>query len=143
MNQDVNQNQDFKYIIQDTSHIYFGKELTYEELMEHNDIPFKFKAIISAYVSKDVPLQKKLVQHLLDMDESSFTYQIYKQLKMEVRIFYKEEKKSLGGKTKEHWVHKAYPFTAFQEEYGEKVRNGSVSVEDIVISKLALMFINI
>lgn len=143
MDQSMNQNQDFKYIIQDTSHIYFGKELTYEELMEHNDIPFKFKAIISAYVSKDVPLQKKLVQHLLDMDETSFTFQIYKQLKMEVRIFYKEEKKIFGGKRKEHWVHKSCSFLELKEKYSENVRNATVLVEDVAISKLALMFISI
>lgn len=143
MNDNMEKNQDFKYIIQDTSHVYFGKELTYEELMEHNDIPFKFKAIISAYVSKDVTLQKKMIQHLLDMDEKSFTYQIYKQLKMEVRVFYKEEKKTLGGKKKEHWVHKTCPFVNFMEQYRDDVREEKITVEDIAVSKLALMLISI
>ena len=46
-------NDDFKYVIQDTGHVYFGKELTYQEILDKEDVPFKFKAIISAYVSKD------------------------------------------------------------------------------------------
>ena len=25
-------NDDFKYVIQDTGHVYFGKELTYQEI---------------------------------------------------------------------------------------------------------------
>lgn len=136
-------NSDFKYIIQDTSHVYFGKELTYKELMEHNDVPFKMKAIISTYISKDVPLEKKLVDHLLCMDETGFSYQIFSQLKMEIRIFYKEEKKTLLKKTKEHWVHKTCTFASFVANERQAVLDGRVSIEDVVISKFALMLISI
>lgn len=139
---ELNTNDDFKYIMQDTSHVYFGKELTYEEMMAHNDIPFKFKAIISTYVSKDVPLQKKMVDHLLSMDTNSFTYQVYNHIKMEVKIFYKEEKE-IFGKKKEHWVHKNCTLASFVEKYRESVIAGEVAIEDIAISKLALMMISL
>ncbi len=140
---ELNTNDDFKYVMQDTSHVYFGKELTYEEMMEHNDIPFKFKAIISTFVSKDVPLQKKMVDHLLYMDTSSFTYQVYNHIKMEVKIFYKEEKVIFGKKTKEHWVHKTCTLASFVEKYRASVIAGEVVIEDISISKLALMMLSL
>ena len=34
------QEDDFKYIIQDTNCIYFGKELTYNEMMKRDDLQF-------------------------------------------------------------------------------------------------------
>lgn len=143
MPENLNANDDFKYVLQDTSHVYFGKELTYEEMMERDDVPFKFKAIISNYVGKDTSLNQKMVEHLLHMDKDSFTYQIYNQLKMEVKIFYKEEKRTLWKKKKEHWVHKTCTFASFVEKYRENVIAGKIAVEDISISKLALMIVSI
>ena len=46
------QNNDFKYVIQDTNCVYFGKELTYAEIMDKEDVPFKFKAVISAHIAR-------------------------------------------------------------------------------------------
>ncbi len=44
------QNDDFKYVIQDTGCVYFGRELTYTEMMAREDVPFKFKAIINGHI---------------------------------------------------------------------------------------------
>ena len=33
---------DFKYVLQDTNCVYFGRELTYAEMMDREDVPFKF-----------------------------------------------------------------------------------------------------
>lgn len=139
----VQQNDDFKYILQDTSHIYFGKELTYAEMMEREDIPFKFKVIIGNYVAKDVPLEKKMTEHLLEMDTSGFLYHIYSQIRMEVKIFYKEEKKSFGKKKKERWVHKTCKLASFVEDYRQDVKDGRIAIEEIEISKLALMIVSL
>jgi hypothetical protein len=136
-------NDDFKYIIQDTNSVYFGKELTYAEMLESEELPFKFKAIISNYISKDTDLNVKMTDHILNMGDDEFTKQIYEQLKMTVRVYYKTEKKGLGGKTKEKWVHKACPFKKFKEEYRDEIENGNVMIEDVSISKLALMVISI
>lgn len=136
-------NDDFKYIIQDTNCVYFGKELTYAEMLEKDEVPFKFKAIISAYVSKDTDLNVKMTDHILNMSNNEFSMRIYEQLKTTIRVYYKTEKKGLGGRTKEKWVHKACSVKKFAQEYGDGIRNGDVAVEDISISKLALMAISI
>lgn len=140
---DVQQNNDFKYVIQDTNCVYIGRELVYTEMMEMDEVPFKLKAIINAYVSKDTDLNAKMTDHLLNMASDEFSYRIFEQLKMTVRVCYKNRKRGLGGKIKEKWVHKAYPLKQFCSECRDKVRDGIMMVEDISISKLALMVISI
>ena len=80
-------NDDFKYVIQDTGHVYFGKELTYQEIRDKEDVPFKFKAIISAYVSKDTTVDVKLTDHIMTVHKDAFSYRIFQQLKMQIRFF--------------------------------------------------------
>lgn len=137
------QNDDFKYVIQDTGSVYFGKELTYTEMMEREDVPFKFKAIISMHIARDTDLNKRMADHILELDTESFTYRIFEQLKLAVRVCYKEEKRSFTGRKKKKWVHKTCPIRQFCAEYKDWVRMREMVIEDISISKLALMIINI
>lgn len=136
-------NNDFKYIMQDTSHIFFGKELSYAEMMELDDVPFKFKAIIGSYFSKDTELTNKMIDHLLQMKKEEFSYRIFEQLKLQVRLFYKEEKMGLFGQKKEKWIHKTCKMQDFLQNYKEMVEKGEATIEDISISKLGLMTISI
>ena len=136
-------NNDFKYILQDTGHIYFGKELTYQELLDKEDVPFKFKAIISSYFSKDVDMGIKMSDHILTIDTGTFSYRIYEQLKLEIRIFYQDISKNKLGRKKEKWLHKTCSLKQFLDNYAVEVLNGKVMIEDISISKLALMAISI
>lgn len=137
------QNDDFKYVLQDTSTVYFGKELSYTEMMARDDVPFKFKAIINGQIAKDTDLDQKMAAHILEIDIQSFTYRIFEQLKLSVRICYKTQTNGLLGKKKEKWVHKTCPIRQFCTEYRDKVRAHEMMIEDLSISKLALMVINI
>ena len=136
-------NNDFKYVIQDTGHIFFGKELTYAEMMDRNDVPFKFQAIIGSYISKDADLSNRIVDHLMKITKEEFSYRIYDQLKLQVRFFYKEEKTGLLGQKKEKWVHKTSKMQEFLQNYKEMVEREEATIEDISISKLGLMTISI
>lgn len=136
-------NNDFKYILQDTGHIYFGKELSYQEMMDMEEVPFKFKAIIGSYFSKDTQLSGKMTEHLFKIKQDEFSYRIYEQLKVQVRFFYKEEKRGLFGQKKEKWVHKTCKMKDFLQNYKEMTEKGEATIEDISISKLALMTISI
>lgn len=137
------QNDDFKYIIQDTGNVYFGRELSYTEMMARDDVPFKFKAIINGHIAKDTDLEQTISAHMLEIDTNSFTYRIFEQLKLAVRVCYKTQKSGLFGAKKEKWVHKACPIKQFCAEYRDKVKAHEAVIEDISISKLALMVINI
>lgn len=137
------QNNDFKYVIQDTNCIYFGRELTYTEMMDKEDVPFKFKAVISAHIAREIDLDKKMADHLLEIAESAFSYRIFEQLKLTVRVCYKVSAKGFGGKIKEKWVHKACSVGQFCREYRDKTMQGEVMIEDFSISKLALLALSI
>lgn len=136
-------NNDFKYVIQDTGNIYFGKELSYAEMMDREDVPFKFQAIIGSYFSKDIELSDRIVDHLMKITKDEFSYRIYDQLKLQVRFFYKEEKMGLFGQKKVRWVHKTCKMQEFLQKYKEMVEIGEAIIEDISISKLGLMTISI
>lgn len=135
--------QDFKYVIQDTNCVYFGKELTYAEMMDKDDVPFKFKAVISSHIARDTELDRKMADHILQMSEKEFSYRIFEQLKLTVRICYKIQKKSLGGKVKDKWIHKACTLRQFCSVYRSQVMEGDMIIEDFSISKLALMALSI
>ena len=137
------QNDDFKYVIQDTGSVYFGRELTYTEMMKRDDVPFKMKAIINVHIAKDTDLNKKMSEHILAIDTDSFTYSIFEQLKLSVRVCYQTEGKNIFGRKKEKWVHKICTIKQFCTEYREAVKEQKVMIEDISVSKLALMIINI
>lgn len=136
-------NNDFKYILQDMSHVFVGKELTYDEIVKNEDVPFKFKAIIQSYFLKDTSLDVKMSDHVLTMENTSFSYQVYVQLKLQVRLFYKEQKKGFAGKVKESWTHKTFAIKDITPEIVEAISNNEMIVEDMSISKLALMTISV
>ena len=140
---EMQNNNDFKYVIQDTNCVYFGKELTYAEMMDKEDVPFKFKAVISAHIARDTDLNRKMTDHILQVSDQEFSYRIFEQLKLTVRVCYKVQKKGFGGKTKDKWIHKAYSFGQFCSNYRVQVANGEMMIEDFSISKLALMALNI
>lgn len=131
--------EDFKYVIQDINSMYFGKELKYSEMLDREDVPFKFKAVIHEYVQKDTDIDNSMARHLVQISNNEFTFKVFEQLKMSVRICYKVEKKSFTGKIKEKWEHKVCSLKQFCDMYREDVKNGNVQIEDISISKLALM----
>ena len=142
-NMDTQNKDDFKYVIQDTNCVYFGRELTYAEMMDKDDIPFKFKAVISAHIARDTDLDIKMADHILQISDKEFSYRIFERLKLTIRVCYKTQKKGFGGKIKEKWVHNACPFGKFCDEYRSQVADGDVMIEDFSISKLALMALNI
>ena len=136
------QNDDFKYVIQDTGCVYFGRALTYTEMMASEDVPFKFKAIINGHIGKDTDLNQTIAAHVLGIDTASFTYRIFEQLKLTVRVCYQTKKQGLFGKSRERWIHKACPIKQFCAEYRDQVKAHQMMIEDISISKLALMVIS-
>lgn len=135
-----NNTDDFKYVLQDVGHLYIGKQLSYNEILKKEDVAFKFKAIIQTYIIKDTDLDQKMSHHILEITKEEFSYQIYEQLKLQIRIFYKEE---AGRKRKEKWIHKTCKLDEFCKEYRQAVIEGKAMIEDISISKLALMTISI
>ena len=73
---------DFKYIMQDVTHVYIGARYTYRELIEAEDVPFKIKKMINQYIEPELHGEDLSIEsHFYYMDGSGFAYQTFLQLK--------------------------------------------------------------
>ena len=107
--------------------------------LDLKEVAFKFKAVINTYIQKEIDLNMKMVDHLAHISKEDFSYLVYDQLKLQVRFYYGVEKKNLFGKVKTKWIHTSCKWKDFVETYQDKVRSGEVTIEDVSISKFALM----
>ena len=98
--------RDFKYVMQDTSHVFMGGRMTYEDMMTWDDTPFKIKAIINKYFTgKD---ENSLAETIRVLEQEDFRYQILKQLKIKIKAGTYITKKNMFGKAQEKYVSKLY-----------------------------------
>ncbi len=131
--------EDYKYCMQDVSHLYIGSKYTLDELLEDEDIPFKFRLVVERYILPEADLTDTLETHLYYLEEKSFNVKIYRQLKARVRVNLLQEKKRLGGGTRKEYVTRQLPVEQLVKlSVPEKEQVGLV-VQELVLSKLALM----
>lgn len=133
--------EDFKYVMLDTAFLYLGAKYSYGEMLENEDIPFKFRATIERYILPEMDPETTLESHFYHMDNKEFSYKTFRQLKIKVKVSRLVEKKGfLGlGKKKRVYVSELIPldkFVVMSKE--EKERNG-IMIQEIVVNKLAMM----
>lgn len=126
--------RDFKYMMQDTSHIYLGGRMTYEDMMEWEDVPFKIKAIINKYFVGEE--DTGLAETLKSLEEDDFRYQILKQLKIKIKAGTYQMKKNWRGKDEKKYVSKVYHLDEYIQLSGTE---NPLITEEFIFSKLALM----
>ncbi len=85
-------NKDYKHIIQDFSNIYLGGRLSYGEMMDMEDIPFKLKTVLAHYMLKEVDKDTTPENHIFYMDKDSMSYMVYKKLRARflLNVFYED-----------------------------------------------------
>ena len=133
------QYEDFKYFMQDVNALYIGAYYNYGELMENEMVPFKLKSIIEHYIMKDTQADTTLESQFYYMTGEEFSYRTYMQLKAKVKVCMYVERKSLFGKEKTAYKNKIIPLSEFvQMNLAQKKKYG-VKVQEIILSKLAMM----
>lgn len=130
---------DYKYVMQDTGTISFGAKYSYKDLIHDEDVPFKFKTIIERYLCKDLDMDTTLESHLYYMEQDGFTYECFLQLKSKVKINVLTEKKSLFGKKKKVYTTQIMSLKEFTEKDILWKKENHVFIQELIISKLALM----
>lgn len=133
------QDNDFKYYMQDTSRLYFGARYNYVELIEHEMVPFKFKSIIEHYIMKDTQPDTSLESQFYYMTPEMFSYKTYMQLKTRVKVCLLVEKKSLFGNPKMVYRNKVFTLEEFVKMNLAQKKKYGVKIQEIVLSKLAMM----
>lgn len=133
--------EDYKYVMLDTAYLYLGAKYSYGELMENEDIPFKLHTILERYILPEMDAETTMESHFYFMDKKEFSFKTYQQLKIKVKVSKLVTKKPFLGIGKPKRVYRAevIPLAQFVEmPKAEKERDG-ILIQEIVISKLALM----
>ena len=130
--------EDFKYSMQDTNRVYVGCKYTFEELLDEEDLLFKFRLVVERYILPQSDPEDTLESHLYYLGPDSFTVKLYRRLKARVKVSVIEERKSLFGKPKKQYVSKMIGIDELVNiPPGQKERQGMV-VQELSVSKLAL-----
>ena len=138
MNNIVNED-DFKYYMQDIERNYFGARYNYNEILANEMAPFKFKIIITKYLKDEIDLDTKLESHFYYIKPETFDYQIYKQLKTRIRVLEYKRSDDQGKGFKE----KIYTIEQLARISPEEKEKSGMIIREVFISKLALFAFSI
>lgn len=124
-------NREFKAVVQDTTHVYIGAQMSVRELMMYEDVPFKVKAIFNKFFGEEEQLDTGIATLMGGVSKDSFLYQVCKQLRLKFKVGQYVEKR---GKK----VYKSNSYTL--DEFIDIHASGEeIFDEEIVFNKLALL----
>ncbi len=121
--------QDFKYILQDLSKTMIGARFTYGELMEQERVPFKFQTIIDRLILPCLTEDMEIGEHLLHMTKEDKNFRIYVNLKTKVRYYTPSDKGGFEMRTVT-----LQELTKAAEHWDERAM-----IHEVILSNLALM----
>lgn len=132
MNVEGTENRDYKYVLQDVSYVYLGAKFTYDELLEEEEVPFKIKKLVNAYIKQDVKDDNVTIEsHFYKMEPKGFLYQTFLQLKTKVKF-------SLYSEKKKHFITETMKLQDFAKIAPQEKEKQQILIQEIMISKLAL-----
>ncbi len=137
--------EDYKYVMQDMGNIYLGAKYTYEELIENEDVTFKLRTIMQKYILAETKMEPAttLESHFYFLEPKGFVFEVLKQLKVKVKYMEVVEKDGLLGKKREVYETQTVKIDKFAEISAAEKEKRGVIVQEIGISKLALMAFNL
>lgn len=131
--------EDYKYSMQDTGRIYVGCKYTFAELLDEENILFKFRLVMEKYVLDKADREDTLETHLYYLAPDSFLVKLYEQMRARVKVNVIEEKKSIFGSRKKQYVTKQLSIGQLTAiDPAQKEKQGLV-IQELSVSKLALM----
>ena len=123
-----------KYIMQDVGTLYVGTKYTFEEILESEEIPFKFRLLCERYLLPEADREDTLETTLYYLDPKSFVVKILKQLKSKVKVNVLVEKKDKTEyTTKNLTIEELVAITATDKE------SQGMVIQELAVSKFALM----
>ncbi len=131
--------EDFKYMLQDVSRIYIGAKYTYRELMHNPEMAFKFKSVIEHYLLKETDPDTSLESDFYYMEPGSFSYRTYEQLKIKLKISVLVERPGRQGKSERVYREKTVTLEEFAAIPLPRKKRDGIVVQELILSKLALV----
>jgi hypothetical protein len=133
--------EDYKYTMQDASSLYVGAKYTLAEILDNEEINFKFRLIVEKYIIPEADAEDTLETHLYYLDSKSFLVKLYEQMKVRVKVSIIQEKKTLGGRSKKRYVTKTLKVPELANMNVEEKEKCGVVIQELKVSKLAIMTI--
>lgn len=137
------QNNDFKYFMQDTGNIYLGAKFSYTEILGQEMVTFKYKSIVEHYIFKDTDPETTLESQLYYMTQDQYSYKTYMQLKAKVKVSMMVQKRTLFGKPKMAYDNRVVKLDELVSMNLAKKKQCGLIVQELVLSKLAIMAFSI
>lgn len=131
--------EDYKYVLQDTYHIFIGAQYTIEELIDNEDIPAKLRIVLERYLYTEETKQITLGEYFHGMHDKSLFYRVYKQLKTNLRVSMKNEKKRRRSKEASPYETVTLSLEALMKMSPEEKQRKELMIQEIIVSKLAMM----
>ena len=125
----IQDNNDYKYILQEFSRTMIGVKYSYAELMGAERLPFKFQTIIDRLIIPYADPSLTLEEHLLQMTKDDKNFRIYENLKTKVKYYLPQKK---GG-------YKEYNEDIKKFVENERRNCEGIKLSEVIISNMALM----
>lgn len=136
--------EDYKYSMQDTSRLYVGSKYTFGELLEEEELSFKFRLIMERYILPEADREDTLESHLYYLAPDSFLVKIYRRMKARVKVNVIEEKKPVfhrkeaGQAGKKRYVTKQFTVEELANIPPVQKEEMGFVIQELSVSKLAL-----
>ena len=129
----------YKYTMQTISYVYIGAKFTYGELLENEDINFKFKAIVERYILPESTPDTTLESELYYLTEDSFICRTYQQLRLSVKVKVLRDKKRLFRKPVREYTEEIWKLKDLVKMPVEEKEKAGVVIQELILSKTALL----
>lgn len=134
-----NQEDDFKYVMMDVGNLYLGARFSFGELLEEEMVPFKLKAILNHYILKEADRETTLESQFYYMEQGTFLYDTFLQLKTKIKVNILTEKKGLFRGKKQVYEEKVFSLKELAEMNLARKKAKGMIIREIIISKLGMM----
>ena len=131
--------EDYKYSMQDAGRLYVGCKYTFAELLEAEDVLFKFRMLVQKYILPEADSEDTLESHLYYLEPTGFLVKLYRQMKARIKVNVIEERKSPFGKKKREYVTKQLTIEQLTGITKEEKEACGLVIQEISVSKLALL----
>ena len=131
--------EDGKYCMQEVGTLYVGTKFTFAELLDNEEVPFKFRLLAERYLLPESDREDTLETHLYYLSSESFLVKIYKQLKAKVKVNVLAEKKDRHGNVRKEYVTKNFTVEELTKIGKEDKESAGMVIQELSVSKFALM----
>ena len=131
--------EDGKYVMQDVGTLYVGTKYPFGEILENEEIPFKFRLLCERYLLPEADREDTLETHLYYLDSQSFLVKIYKQLRAKVKINLLADKKDRQGRAVREYVTKNLTVEELTKLTPQEKEAQGIVIQELAVSKFALM----